>query len=85
MNIDFKLLKNSVGKRLRFEVSVGLDNKETFTDIFYATLREVGSDFIIVEHYYLKSDENFNQELVSQKRKLVKNKFTLSPEIPLNT
>lgn len=82
--MDFKLFENSVGKRLRFEVSITMENKDTFIDIFYAVLREVGDDFIIVEHFYLKSDENFNQELVSQKRKLEKNKFVISREIPLN-
>ncbi len=84
MKFDFKLFKNSVGKNLKFEVTVRLTKNDTFTDAFYVVLREVYADYIIVEHFYLQSDKDFNEIVVSQKRKLVKEKFKLCTEIPLN-
>ncbi|ENA1795717.1 hypothetical protein ABF176_002565 [Flavobacterium psychrophilum] len=85
MNIDFNKFEKSIGKRLKFECSHILDDKTIFTDVFYASLREVSEDFIIVEQYLIESDENFeNDKIKSNKRKLLKNKFKLNNEIPLN-
>ena len=84
MNIDLNFLKKSLNKRLKFQVVVFLENSEIFTDDFYGYIREVTDNYIIVEHFYLQSDENFAQKKVSQKRKLNKNAFIISDEIPLN-
>ncbi|ELY2018138.1 hypothetical protein SL053_002051 [Flavobacterium psychrophilum] len=85
MNIDFTKFEKSIGKRLKFECSHILEGKTIFTDVFYASLREVSEDFIIVEQYLIESDENFeNDKIKSNKRKLLKNKFKLNNEIPLN-
>lgn len=52
MNMDFKLLNNSVDKVLKFEAPYLLKDKSTFKDMFYAYLREVGDDYIIVEQFF---------------------------------
>lgn len=84
MNIDFSLLKKSVGKTIKFEVTY-LFNKNSFDDIFYATLKEVFDDYIIVEQFTIEFDENFENEKVKLiKRKLTKHNFNISKEIPLN-
>lgn len=58
MNIDFNKLKSSVGKRLKFEIAFYLVDNSTFTDVFYAYLREVFDDYIIVEQFTIDSDDN---------------------------
>lgn len=83
MNIDFEFLKKSINKNLKFKKTYFLNNN-SFIDVFYAILKEVGDDYIIVEQFYVKSDDNFNEEIVSQKRKLVKKSFEIDKEIPLN-
>jgi hypothetical protein len=81
MNIDFSFLEKSVGKTLKFEVNY----QDSFVDIFYAKLSEVFDDYIIVEQFTIESDENFeNEKAKIIRRKLIKNKFTISNEIPLN-
>lgn len=83
MNIDFSLLKKSVGKTLKFEVTY-LFNKSSFDDVFYATLKEVFDDYIIVEQFTVEADDNFENEKAKLiKRKLTKHKFNISNEIPL--
>ena len=84
MNIDFSLLKKSVGKTLKFEVTY-LFNSISFDDVFYATLKEVFDDYIIVEQFTVEADNNFENEKAKLiKRKLTKNKFNINNEIPLN-
>lgn len=86
MNIDFKFLDNSVNKMLKFEASYLLKDKSTFKDMFYAYLREVGDNYIIVEQFFVKSDKNYeNEQIVSIKRKLIKGNFNINNEIPLNS
>ena len=84
MNIDFNFLKKSLNKRLKFQVIVFLENGEKFTDDFYGYIKEVNDNYIIVEHFYLQSDENFAQRKVSQKRKLIKNEFVIDKDTPIN-
>ena len=85
MNIDFNFLKKSIGKELKFEAKYLTKENGNFLDRFYATLREVKDDFIIVEQYIVQSDENENYKIVSNKRKLQKGVFTIDTnEIPLN-
>jgi hypothetical protein len=85
MNLDFNVLKKSIGKRLKFEANyISTDKVNSFKDVFYATLIEVSNDFIIVEQFTVNSDENYeNEKIVLRKRKLVKNAFIISTEIPL--
>lgn len=86
MNIDFNKLKSSVGKRLKFEIAFYLADNSTFTDVFYAYLREVFDDYIIVEQFTIDSDDNYeNPKITSKFRKLSKNAFNIdTKEIPLN-
>lgn len=85
MNIDFNILKKSIGKRLKFEV-IYFFNKTPYKDIFYATLIEIFDDYIIVEQFTVDSDDNFENEKIKLiKRKLIKNKFTINTEIPINS
>lgn len=70
-----------------FETTFLLEDRSLFTDIFYAILRKVDTenDFIIVEQYFVESDENFeNEKIKSNKRKLTKGNFNISKETPLN-
>ena len=84
MNIDFNFLKKSVGKRLKFEVTYYIKHI-SYDDVFYATLSEVFDDYIIVEQFTVETDDNFENEKVKIiKRKLIKNKFNINNEIPLN-
>lgn len=84
MNINFSLLEKSVDKRLKFEANYLL-NKLPFKDVFYATLKEVFDDYIVVEQFIVESDDNFENEKVKLiKRKLTKNNFHINNEIPLN-
>lgn len=85
MNIDFNFLKKSVGKTLKFEVRYTFGINNYFDDIFYATLNEVFEDYIIVEQFTVEADDNFENEKIKMiKRKLVKRRFSISNEIPLN-
>ncbi len=83
MNINFSLLKRSIGKELKFEATY-LMNGENFTDKFYAVLDEVSEDYIIVKQSFIYTDENDKDSPVTFKRKLVKNCFTIDNEIPVN-
>jgi deoxyadenosine/deoxycytidine kinase len=86
MNIDFCTFKSSIGKRLKFEVVFHLKDDSTFTDVFYAYLREVFDDYIIVEQFTIETDVYFeNSKITSKLRKLEKKKFDIdTKEIPLN-
>ena len=87
MNIDFNFLSKSVGKRLLFETSFLLEDRSVFIDIFYAFLRKVDTenDFIIVEQYFVETDENYeNEKIKSIKRRLSKGNFDISNTTPLN-
>lgn len=84
MNIDLNVFKNSLNERFKFQVTVFFKSGEMFTDDFYAYIREVNSNYIIVEHFYLQSDENFAQRKVSQKRKLIRNEFVIDKDTPIN-
>jgi len=84
MNIDFDLLKKSIGKRLKFEVGYYI-NSTLYDDIFYATLTDVFDNYIIVEQFTIEYNENYEDERVKMiKRKLIKSKFNINKEIPLN-
>lgn len=84
MNIDFVLLEKSIGKRLKFEVTYILKERNFF-DSFYAELREVGNDYIIVEQFLVETNENDKDIIISKKRKLRKGDFTIiSKELNLN-
>lgn len=50
MNMDFNLLKKSIGKRLMFKATFLLEDRSLFTDKFYAFLREVDleNSFLVV-------------------------------------
>lgn len=85
MNIDFNILKKSIGKRLKFEVIYFFD-KTQYKDIFYATLIEIFDNYIIVEQFTVDSDDNFENEKIKLiKRKLIKDKFNINTEIPINS
>jgi hypothetical protein len=85
MNLDFNVLKKSIGKKVKFEANyMSTDKVNSFKDVFYATLIEVSNDFIIVEQFTISSDENYeNEKIVLLKRKLIKDTFIISTEIPL--
>ena len=82
MNLDFSLLRKSIGQCLIFETTFVLKDTSLFTDVFYAYLREVEDNFIVVERYFIDADENFeNEQIKSIKRKLVKGSFTINSTI----
>lgn len=84
MNIDFDLLKNSVGKEFKFETSYKFSDKE-FTDKFYAELIWVENDFIIVQQRLLYMTEDNENNLGVFRRKLNKGGFTIDTKsTPLN-
>lgn len=84
MNIDVNKLKRSIGKKLKFEATYLKVDKSKFEDVFYAVLKEVNEEYIIVEQTYVVADEDYNDIILTQKRKLIKDKFTITREIPLN-
>lgn len=69
---SLKVFENFIGHVKRFKVTY---ISPKFDDIFYAEIKEVHEHYIIVEQKYMKSDEDYNEELVSQKRKLGKRDF----------
>ena len=86
MNLDFNFLSRSIGKTLSFTANFKFTDNSTFTDMFYAILREVNveDNFIIVEQYFVEADANYkNEELKSIKRKLIKGLFTINEGMPL--
>ena len=64
--------ENLIGQKRRFKVSY---ISPSFVDIFFAEIKEVYEDYIIVEQIYVKSDGAYNEELITQKRKLGKRDF----------
>lgn len=87
MNYDLKRFEKSIGKSLKFEVLSILKDNSKIVEIFYAVLKSVNveEEYIIVEQHYIESDENYNEILKSQKRKLHKNKFQVDTKTtPLN-
>jgi hypothetical protein len=83
MNIDFNFLKKSIGTTLKFKRTL-ITKDGNFIDIFYATLKEVFDDYIIVEQFYVKAEEDYSEEIISQKRKLQKGNFEIdSKETPI--
>jgi uncharacterized protein YxjI len=85
MNIDFNKLKRSIGKKLKFEATYLKADKSKFEDAFYAVLKEVNEEFIIVEQTYVVADEDYNDMVLTQKRKLIKDKYIIDTEkTPLN-
>lgn len=73
------MLKKSIGKNLSFEVGYTIDDESSFIDLFNAVLLEVNveENYILVNHFYLISDDDFNEKIASQKRKLVKGDFRI--------
>jgi len=84
MNIDVNKLKRSIGKKLKFEADYLKVDGTSFTDIFYAVLKEAEEGFIIVEQTYIFSDEDYKDTILTQRRRLEKGKYSISREIPLN-
>lgn len=82
MNLDFNKLKNSLGKKLKFEANYIKEDKSFFKDVFYAVLIEVRENHIIVQQTYVVSNEEFKDVIISQKRKLIRGRFIINDEIP---
>jgi hypothetical protein len=85
MNIDFRLLQKSIGEELGFEADYILNGNINFHDIFYAYVREVGNDFIIVEQYLIETDDDDNDKIISHKRKLTNGMFKINQKTPINS
>lgn len=83
MIVDFKHLKKSIGKTLKFEASY-IINGSRFNDGFYAVLKEINEDSLIVEETFVSVEDGYQDTLKVQKRLLKKGSFLLSREIPLN-
>ena len=83
MNRNLSFLNKSIDKELKFEATYLLNGKN-FTDRFYAILKKVEDDFILVEQRLINTDENDKDNLITFQRKLVKNCFTIDDEIPVN-
>lgn len=76
MNIDFNLLKNSIGKEFKFITYYSFQDKK-LTDKFYAELVQVEDDYIIVkQHLLYMTDDNDNNVGIFH-RKLNKGDFTI--------
>lgn len=71
------VLKKKFNERVKFEINFLLADKSFFKNIFYAYLREVTEDYIIVEEFYVKSDGDFKEEMAIQKRKLKHGDFII--------
>jgi hypothetical protein len=84
MDVVFNKLKKSIGKKLKFNVAYVTSATESFTDVFYATVKEVEDNFIIVEQIIVLVGDNYKEQIIGQKRKLLKGEFTIDKEISLN-
>lgn len=69
-----------MNERVKFEVHFLLGNRSNFINVFYAYIREVNEDCIIVEEYYVTSDENYNEKMAIQKRRLKHGLFEILNE-----
>lgn len=76
MNIDFNLLKKSIGKELKFQTEYTVDEIH-YVDKFYAVLKQVENDFIVVEQHLLYMNENADNNFGTFNRKLLKGDFTI--------
>lgn len=76
MNIDLTIFKNSIGRILKFRTySRGHDF--VFEEDFHARLLEVDPDYLIVEQTFTQSNDELEEKLVVQKRRLLKGKFAI--------
>jgi len=71
---DLNDLAPIINKRTRFLVN---NTSIPFMDIFYGVIKEIKSDHIIVEQQYIKSNEDYSEELITQNRKLKNGTFKL--------
>lgn len=71
---SLKVFENLISQERWFKVSYV---SPKFEDIFHAEIKEVHEKYIIVEQKYMKSDEDYNEEYVVQKRKLNNGDFDI--------
>jgi hypothetical protein len=76
MNIDLNIFRNSIGRKLKFCTHYK-ENDLVFDEDFHAKLLAVDKDYIIVEQTFVRSNEAFEEQLMIQKRKLLRGMFTI--------
>lgn len=76
MNIDLTIFKKSIGRKLKFRTYYK-SNDSIFEEGFHAKLLDVAVDYLLVEQIFIRSNEQFEEEIQVQKRKLLKGKFTI--------
>jgi hypothetical protein len=76
MNIDLTIFRNSIGRILKFRTYSKGDDF-VFEEDFHARLLEVASDYLIVEQTFTRSNDEFEEVMTVQKRKLLKGKFAI--------
>ncbi|QSW88296.1 hypothetical protein J0383_18785 [Flavobacterium endoglycinae] len=64
----FELLKKYTNTVIEIQAKYMLIDKSHFTDRFFAYLREVNNSDIVVEQFFIKTDDEGNNTLVSNKR-----------------
>ncbi|WP_291148046.1 hypothetical protein [Flavobacterium sp. UBA7680] len=71
---SLRFFEKLIGQKRRFLVNYVLPK---FEDIFYAEIKEVHENYLIVEQKYIRTDEEYNEEQITQKRKLDNGLFEL--------
>jgi len=76
MNIDLTIFANSIGRVLKFRTYYK-EKDFFFEEAFHAKLLSVDPNYLIVEQIYIQSNDEFEEKVSIQKRKLVKGKFAI--------